>query len=91
MTGGFGIRNIKFSSESSDLKKNFLSLRNRGDTAITVEKTYVNESIFDRSDKIDSLKSQEIEEDYTWTSGKKYKIKIATTTGLISEISSKSP
>jgi hypothetical protein len=84
------IENVRFSAPSTP-DKIFITVRNGGDTEITVDKIYVNEDTIETGIKIDPLKSQEIEEDYTWTSGKKYKIKIATTTGLTSEISSKSP
>lgn len=82
------IENISF----PDPKKVAITVRNGGDTDITVDKIYINGVSIETSvNKIDPLKSQEIEEGYTWASGTKYKIKIATTTGLIREISITAP
>ncbi len=70
-----------------DPKKVAITIRNGGETAITVDKIYVNESAFDKVVKIGPQNSQEIELELPDALQPGYKIKIATTTGLTSEIS----
>ncbi len=70
-----------------DPKKVAITVRNGGDTAITVDKIYVNEDAFEKIVKIGPQKSQEIELELPDALQPGYKIKIATTTGLTSEIS----
>ncbi|MCP4269071.1 MAG: hypothetical protein GY777_26440 [Candidatus Brocadiaceae bacterium] len=70
-----------------DPKKVAITIRNGGETAITVDKIYVNESAFDKVVKIGPQNSLEIELELPDALQPGYKIKIATTTGLTSEIS----
>lgn len=78
-----GIEHIRFLPDS---KKIAITIRNGGDSEINVDKIYINEDTIEGNIKISPEKSKETEQDCEWQSGTKYKIKIATTTGLTAEI-----
>ena len=78
-----GIEHVRFLPDS---KKIAITIRNGGDSEINVDKIYINEDATEESIKISPEKSKEVEQDCEWQSGTKYKIKIATTTGLTAEI-----
>lgn len=78
-----GIEHVRF---LPDHKKIAITIRNGSDSEINVDKIYINEDVIEESIKISPEKSKETEQDCEWQSGTKYKIKIATTTGLTAEI-----
>lgn len=82
------IENIRF----IDPGKIAITIRNGGGTDITVDKIYLNNGVINKkNEKINSLSSKEIEEEYQWNKGEKYTLKIATTTGLNAEVSITAP
>ncbi len=70
-----------------DARKVAITVRNGGDTTITVDKIYINEEVFEKIVKVGPQKSQEIELALSDELKPGYRIKIATSTGLTSEIS----
>ena len=82
------IENVRFPA-----KEVAITVRNGGDSKITVDTIYINTEAFklDRKIKIDPQKSKEIVQAYEWIPKIEYKIKIATTTGLIAETTELSP
>ena len=88
-----GIEHVKFVDDADPKKRKMvLTIRNGRDTEIKVDKIYINEDAFDKDvKKIDPQTSEKIEQVYEWDYETEYKIKIATTTGLIAETTKKSP
>ena len=88
-SGGLSIENVKFELDSSGNpdKKITLSIRNGGDVGIRVDKIYLNGEDFDMDIQIEPQKSKKetITPSEIWKHGKEYDIKVATTTGDISE------
>ena len=62
-----------------------LTIRNTGTSDVTIDAVYVNDYRYSVVQQIQTGQSEKLTLDYSWESGTKYKIKVATNTGLYAE------
>ncbi len=81
------IENVRFPFE-----KVAITIRNGGDSKITVDRIYINKKAFDiKNVTIGPEKFVEVPQPYEWDPKTEYKIKVATATGLTAETTLLSP
>ena len=68
-----------------------ITIRNTGTSDVTVDAVYVDGYRHSVDQLIETKQSETLTLDYSWESGTKYKIKVATTTGLYTEGSYSTP
>jgi hypothetical protein len=68
-----------------------LTIRNTGTSDVTIDAVYVNDFRYSVVQQIQARQSEILTLDYIWESGTKYKIKVATNTGLYAEGSYSTP
>ena len=68
-----------------------LTIRNTGSSDFTIDAVYVDNNRYSITQQIPTGQSETLTLDYSWESGTKYKIKVATRTGLYAEGTYTSP
>jgi len=88
IAGGFiTIENTRF----YDVDQINVTIRNIGTSGVTIDAVYINDYPYSVVQQIQTGQSETLTIDYSWEGGAKYKIKIATNTGLYAEGSYSTP